>query len=121
VKKNYSRQKFEIFTVVESDKVSKMAVVRVMTPCSLGLLYTDDICGALSFRNVMSAGLNVAKSQRIVSFTVSSMKSRISQIKVQFFLIDFCFLLLYIYIPYFLVDNAHLMYNAQPKLFRHSF
>jgi hypothetical protein len=25
------------------------------------------------------------------------------------------------HIPYFLVDNAHLMYNAHPKLFRHSF
>jgi len=25
------------------------------------------------------------------------------------------------YIPYFSIDNAHLMYNAHPKLFRHSF
>jgi hypothetical protein len=24
-------------------------------------------------------------------------------------------------IPYFSIDNAHLMYNAHPKLFRHSF
>jgi hypothetical protein len=24
-------------------------------------------------------------------------------------------------IPYFSIDNAHLMYNANPKLFRHSF
>ena len=23
--------------------------------------------------------------------------------------------------PYFSIDNAHLMYNAHPKLFRHSF
>jgi hypothetical protein len=25
------------------------------------------------------------------------------------------------YIPYFSIDNAHIMYNAQPKHFRHSF
>ena len=25
------------------------------------------------------------------------------------------------YVPYFSIDNAHLMYNAHPKLFRHSF
>ena len=24
-------------------------------------------------------------------------------------------------VPYFSIDNAHLMYNAHPKLFRHSF
>jgi len=24
-------------------------------------------------------------------------------------------------LPYFSIDNAHLMYNAHPKLFRHSF
>jgi hypothetical protein len=27
----------------------------------------------------------------------------------------------YAYIPYFSIDNAHLMYNAHPKLFRHSY
>ena len=26
-----------------------------------------------------------------------------------------------VHIPYFSIDNAHLMYNAHPKLFRHSF
>ena len=26
-----------------------------------------------------------------------------------------------IQVPYFSIDNAHLMYNAHPKLFRHSF
>ena len=31
------------------------------------------------------------------------------------------FCLIEIYIPYFSIDNAHLMYNAHPKLFRHSF
>jgi hypothetical protein len=25
------------------------------------------------------------------------------------------------HLPYFSIDNAHLMYNAHPKLFRHSF
>jgi len=51
-----------------------MTVVRVMSQRSLGLLYTDDIGGALSFRNVISAGLNGAKTQRIVIFTGSSMR-----------------------------------------------
>lgn len=74
VKKNYSREKCEIFTEAESGKISKMTVVLVMSPCSLGLFYSDGIGGALFFRNVMSAGLNGAKSQRIVNFTVSSMR-----------------------------------------------
>lgn len=51
-----------------------MTDVRVMSPCSLVLLYTDDIDGALFFLNVMSAGLNGTKSQRIVIFTGSSMR-----------------------------------------------
>jgi len=28
---------------------------------------------------------------------------------------------IYIYTPYFSIDNAHLIYNAHPKRFRHSF
>jgi hypothetical protein len=31
------------------------------------------------------------------------------------------FIILQIAITVFLIDNAHLMYNAYPKLFRHSF
>jgi hypothetical protein len=40
-------------------------------------------------------------------------------------LLNFVLRLSYIYIgpqiPYFSIYNAHIMYNAQPKLFRHSF
>jgi hypothetical protein len=72
--KNNLREKFEIFTEAEWGKISKMTVLRVMSPCSFGPLYTDDMGGALFFRNNMSAGLKGAKSQRVVIFTGSFMR-----------------------------------------------
>jgi hypothetical protein len=31
------------------------------------------------------------------------------------------YILCYIQVPYFSIDDAHLMYNAHPKIFRRSF
>jgi hypothetical protein len=63
-----------------------MAVVRDMSPYCLKLLYTEDIGGALFYRNVMSAGLNSTKSQRTVTFTATIVTGA-----SQLFLIGFVF------------------------------